>query len=477
MSTLVKIICAVLIFSFIAAPAGIFAHEEMMTGMSDMNHEGMDMDHSDMNGATSTNQIPMSAPTSVTSETSLPLFKYRAHINTNGKAGMFEAVLPTEHTSKMTADDIKIVSTDNEGWQREVPFLLMEGDYVDPFHSMASNLKNTASKNGGIETVIDVSDIGMQHYGIYLEIPEYIFPTQTVAVYGSDMLLPIDSPAWLLNELQNNSIIYSYVDPMTGQQIRNNTVEYKATKQRYLKLIAKPVSKEQSAAMIVAGLKPFKIAGGLIQAVPSRYTVRDVRVIDIIPKNVRITPKPEEKKTEINIDIGSENIYSHGFDIATSSEKFIYWYLVESSLDNVTWKPEAEGNIFNISDKTFADSDMRIKYPEIRARYIRVSIYDNGTLVDEVSKDIVLKSNVRSLIFEAEARTIYDVYIGNTAVQPAIYDTALLKKYGIASTTEISVGKLKKNTPYSKNMLWFLGFLVLVSIITHSLYRRRLRSR
>lgn len=480
------------------SPIGAFAQTEVDHSA----HEGMGgaSDHtmSSMHVSTSSNSHHHLTPQIIASEENSPkLFKYKAAIDISSainnfnsqkqseKSGIFEAILPLEIMSKVQAGDIKIICSDGS----EIPFLMLDGERVTPWHTINANLERYPQKDGGLITILDVGKDGMMHHGVYLQMPVDAHTGQTVSIYGSDSPLPMNSPRWLENELKSDGKIFAYIDSGSSQQIKSNYVDYKQTRARYLKVVTKPeasfgsVGSSTTTERTLRGLlqvEPYNILAALVQTVPSRYVNRDVRVFDIASKEVDIKINKENKEngfTQLNIDLGLDNIYTYEFTLKLSDAygenipQFIRKYELEKSKDNRNWAKASEGDIYNLKNEILDAKDLTVRYSETRDRFFRLKIYDAmkgfgkgdgiagateaGPIDLKFKESVDFKSFARSLIFEVENGMTYDLYFGNTSLSKTFYDKQLLRKYATSSVIGLlEVGPLEKNPLYEGGELF-----------------------
>lgn len=383
--------------------------------------------------------------------------------------------IPTDVFAKVNAGDIKIICSDGS----EVPFLMLDGEFVSPFHSLSGSLKNTFTNDGTMETIVNIGNMRMQHTDMYLEIPNSnqevgkniinILTSmddnfvRSVSAYGSNEPLSRSSPKWKENTLLENGLIYNYIDSGNGQEVYKNKITYLPNKFQYIKLITKSVGGASTMSDFSATNRPstpsapIRITGALAQAVPLRYEKRGVDVVQLKPAKVEMKHDDIAKHTEIKIDLGQPGIYSHGFllkAVDASIPQFIRKYTVSISRDNKNWKDISGGTIYNIKNDQFTDTNLDIEYDEVDNQYLRIIIDDErkdfsgySALSDSLqfSKDIQIKSNTRSLVFAIEPGMTYDLYVGNSILPKTFYDRKLLRSYGTATTTEITLGMLKKN--------------------------------
>ncbi len=79
-------------------------------------------------------------------------------------------------------------------------------------------------------------------------------------------------------------------------------------------------------------------------------------------------------------DLGSEGILHNEINIQTSSSNFRRTAGVETSNDGATWMKVAEQTVydFTVKERNFTTRNTRVRYPDSTARYLRVTIADEG---------------------------------------------------------------------------------------------------
>lgn len=100
-----------------------------------------------------------------------------------------------------------------------------------------------------------------------------------------------------------------------------------------------------------------------------------------IPVSMRDLGSVPGRSTSFQVDVGGEGILHNELEIQTPSRNFQRGVAIEGSADGRTWALlQDKGQIydFTIAERSFTQRFLRVPYPASTARYLRVTIADNG---------------------------------------------------------------------------------------------------
>jgi hypothetical protein len=367
--------------------------------------------------------------------------KYVAPINTNNVTGSVMLDIPPSALSKTNIDDIRIY---DQG-PSPVPYVVLDGNVSTGQNSISTAITNSTVRGGESTAILDIGQTGIIHNAVSLDLSGSDSFTRTVSVYGSDSAVPVDSASWRL--ITSSGYVYSYSDSRAGLSAKNTMVSYPKNSSRYLKIVISSTSGT-----------PLNIFGARISTVPPVYGIRDIRTVTLTPQHVSVIENPNEKSTEITIDLGDIGIYSHQVTLAlVGDQQFIrravvqHMNSVDGTLTGQNWAMLGEGNIFNIQKPLFNGSNLIISYPEVKSRFIRVVIFnkdDQPVSFSQNASDIKIESKVRSILFDAQAGKSYAMYFGNPAAVRPQYDFASIKAYEDISPAIATLGAVSENKDY-----------------------------
>ena len=249
------------------------------------------------------------------------------------------------------------------------------------------------------ELVIDLGQPGLLHNEVEIFTTSKNF-RRMVEVESSS-----DGETWLT--VIQGVEIYDFTVAKRNFNARNTRVSYTESTARYLRV-----------RILNVGEAPLDITGAsaasLVEEGPLR-TEYPAQIIDRVEDSTRGI-------SSLTVDLATIGLPTDRLTLSTGETNFHRRVTLEGSLDGENWLAIAgSGEVYAYETPKFTGSNLKVNYPEVTFRYLRLSIHnqDDAPLV----VDGVTASGLRrSLIFRPTPGATYGLYYGNREARPPSYD-------------------------------------------------------
>jgi hypothetical protein len=133
---------------------------------------------------------------------------------------------------------------------------------------------------------------------------------------------------------------------------------------------------------------------------------------------------------------------------------------------------QAAGVIFRYHTTTFVGEQTRLTFPEMRGRYVRLSVY-NGDDQPLQIKDVKLFAIPRQIIFEWTPGRPLRLFYGADAARPPQYDLSTYLGYEkVQPRTGLALGPQQQNrdypwrkVPWTERQPWLIYLALLLAVL------------
>lgn len=211
--------------------------------------------------------------------------------------------------------------------------------------------------------------------------------------------------------LSQENVIYDYSVDISA---RKTTLYYPLTNFRYLFI---QITDEGGGALNITSA-----TGTFIAATGAKDFQQEVRYSG----SLSVSEDKTNNTTDVIVDVGQNSIPIHKLVLETPSIDFYRQVKVYGRSDHdAAWKPYVTDVIFRYSDPTFRDTQLTIRSPDIRERYIKVVIVNNDNKPIAVS-GVSLFGAAQTVVFPFTAGKTYTLYYGNENARTPQYDLAYI---------------------------------------------------
>lgn len=321
--------------------------------------------------------------------------------------------------------DVRVINSSGV----ETPYQLILEEYVSKY-ARGVLLNNSTDSQGRTSFVLDLGASGVIHNQISIETLTSDYRRQ-VSVYSADSLLADSSSGWRL--LTDKGYIFKFSDETADFRASGNLVTYPKNTSRYLRVV---IGSGSEGAIKV-------LWATVVRQEARTNLLRDLEISGSIGND------QNNKATVLSFDLGSAGIFTSKVSLKTNNKNFSRRVIVESSNDGVVWNFLSQGYISQLQTPLFSGGSLTIQYPEIKARYVRVKVFNQDDQALSFEASASFKSSVYAVIFEAQQNLTYKLYYGNSHATTPHYDLSRLFQYletdGLA---EAKLGSSVLNSSY-----------------------------
>jgi hypothetical protein len=281
------------------------------------------------------------------------------------------------------------------------------------------------------EIVIDVGSDHDAHNALEIQTGVNEFFTW-VDVATSD-----DAEDWrILNE---KAPIYRYEDTHEG----NTVVSYPDTRARWLRV------------RVLQPERRFAVYGCRVA-----YELVEKPELVALPGRLQPDPAHEPEESLWQVDLGVENVPASSVRFEAAQPEFHRTVRVHTSSDQQDWRDVGRGEIYRYPnpqsdrDKPEMRISLQVRFPEVRARYWRVSILNrNDVPVEGLAP--TLEGSPRHVVFRQEPGATYRLLYGNLRASAPGYDLARLTPKDELETAALGgLGNQSANSGYVSPDPW-----------------------
>lgn len=300
--------------------------------------------------------------------------------------------------SKAELSDLRII--DNNG--DEIPYKLTVSEEKYKSEKFYPKMLNNSYAPGTGTSVILEFQEGQKEVNQLKIITSAENFQRNVKIFGSD-----DIENW--NILKEDAYIYDYTDKKGNLKSQNTNLNFPLSVFHYLKI---EIADFENTPIFISSVEAVKYAQDRSKEVERRpqYEKKE---------------NSEEKSSEIILDLGSSGIPTSAIHLKISDENFNRGVLIYSGADGNEWKYRGNGYIFRYNTLKFTGENLKVEFPEINDRYIKMVIQNKDDQPLDMG-DITVLSIYREVIFNAKEGNSYKAYYGNAKANFPEYD---LNKY------------------------------------------------
>ncbi|MFH0856741.1 MAG: DUF3999 family protein [bacterium] len=323
--------------------------------------------------------------------------------------------------SKNDLSDMRII--DNNG--NEAPYkLAISEDKYESEKFYPKMLNNSYAPGVGTSVILEFQEGQKEVNQLKIITPADNFQ-RNVKIYGSD-----DKEKW--NIIKADEYIYDYTDKKGNFKSQNTTLNFPLSIFKYIKI---EIADSDNTPIFISSVEAVK------------YVKDDSKKIE---RQVKYEKKEnsEEKTTEILVDLGSLGIPTNAINLNISDENFNRGVLIYSGADINNLQYLNNGYIFRYGTAKFTGENLKVEFPEINDRYIKMVIQNKDDRPLDMG-DITVLSIYREVIFNAKEGNYYKAYYGNEKANFPEYD---LNKYfdylDLKNSDGATISAQKENPSY-----------------------------
>lgn len=382
-------------------------------------------------------------------------WQYQRTINTGDVAGYLR--LPLDHLVSRTSanwTDVRIINDNNQ----EVPYQIVSGDSIASAQKLDATLLNLSTdRAGNTSFVLDMGMAGSIHNAVQIVTSNPNFRRQ-VRVAASNTIASAESTTW--KSVNNNGYIFKFTDPKTRMSTDQLMVTYPDNTSRYI------------LVTITAGEEgPLDINNASVRSIS-----QGGRVSDIIQRDATITNNSKTHTTVLQFDLGEKGYISRGVTLLTDEVNFDRHTLIEASDEGNSWYLLGRGHVSSIKTDIFEGRSLTLRYPEAKARFIRLVVYNADNQPITWKAEGVFELAKTWAVFDADRGRTYKLYYGNAQTRAPRYDISRIINYiQVGALPETTLGRETVNPDYiphepspvafSESHEWFLNSLLGVAVL------------
>ena len=292
--------------------------------------------------------------------------------------------------------DLRIVRDGGE----EVPYQLAitRGGSRRTTHS--GRIQDLGHLPGGhTELVIDLSRPGLLHNEVEILTTSKNF-RRKVELESSN-----DGESWLT--VSQGIEIYDFTAAKRNFNARNTRIQYTESTARYLRI-----------RILNGGEAPLTITGASAASLVEEEPLSTEYPAQIMDR--------EEDSTKgisrLTVDLATTGLPTDRLTLGTGDTNFHRRVTLEGSLDGEIWRSiSGSGEVYAYETPKFTGSKLRVDYPEVTYRYLRLSIHNQDDAPLAVG-EVAASGLRRRLIFQPALGATYGLYYGNTQARKPSYD-------------------------------------------------------
>ncbi len=364
-----------------------------------------------------------------------------------------KTTLDSDVYSAGNLNDVRIIN----GQGIEVPYQLLAQEYVRNSSYNSRTLNNSTDASGRTSFVVDLGTSGAIHNQVAIDNSSLNYRRQ-VSIYASDTFLSDSSSGWKL--LLNNGYIYKFSDSRVNLIVEGNTVSYPQNSSRFIKVVISSGS-EGAVAVRDAAVSKQESQELLSKVISARATIEN---------------DGKNSSTVLTFDLGSSGIFTNNITLAASDSNFSRRVVVESSVDGSSWNYLTQGYISHLETPLFTGGSLSLSYSEMKARYIRATVFNENDQPLSLQNTAHFVSPVRSIVFRADPSASYSLYYGNPTIAPPHYDLSRIFQYletdsftlatlGLRSLNEKYIPPPPPTIPYTESHKYLLNSALVLLVV------------
>ena len=366
-------------------------------------------------------------------------------------AGLVEVVLDREVSSRAAGGltDLRLIAENDD----EVPYQLVVARGERERVSVPADIRDQGYVRGEYTTfTAEVSSDGALHNEIDIATPSANFQ-RAVTVEASS-----DGVKWTALAEQE---IFGFEVRARGFIARDTRVSYPDSTARYLRV---HIADGPEGAVEVSGAAVF-----FTKEVPAREVEWPVSISSV-------NDETDGRATRVLVDLGAGGLPSHRLKVGVSDVNFYREVDLQWSADGTQWSALGPRSAFFAYDTPkFVGSNLRISFPEITSRFIRITIYHEDNPPFDI-ESVGVHGIQRTLVFSADPDRSYGLYYGNTEARSPSYDIGRVLPYlETDSLPEARLGEQAANPrfaaeppppePLSERLPWLLPSVVALAAV------------
>lgn len=294
--------------------------------------------------------------------------------------------------------------------------------------------------------ILDMGKKGVENNRVIIDTKNINY-RRAVEIYGSDDL---SKGNWKI--IRNDGCIFNVSNK--SYFFSRNTVDYPVSVYRYLKVIIKQGGEKE----------PLIVENASV----SREVITKGEKTDYIFKVIKKEDNKNKKAIEILIDLEKNNIPLDRISITSLMKNYNRQVVVDAGENMGNWNNIASGFIYNYRLAGVSEVNNIIEFPEIKTRYLRLSVYyydDKPLEIDRIN----VYGNTRKVVYEFKKNKTHRLFYGNNEAKSPRYDTVYLSRLTSSQkNNKAELGLESQNNPdYKKEfrvkdkyILWLVIVLI-----------------
>ncbi len=346
--------------------------------------------------------------------------------------------------ARLDLSDLRLIT--HQGIEQPYEVYIHRGKQrVQTYEAKMYNLTRVPGKGTRFE--LDLGTSGKPINQISIQSPDRDFRYQ-VTVEGSP-----DSRNWVV--VRKGAAIFDFSGEVHA---RSTVVKLPETTYRYLHVT---VHEADGRLLNVSG------------ASAEQEIERRGRRIKLKPVSTRIVQDLQRRATDVFLDLGHRNQPCDQAEVIFEDDNVSRGCQVSVSENPAgPWSARDAGVIFRYHTATFAGEQTRLSFPELRGRYVRISVlnWDNEPIQVTGAK---LYAVPRVLLFEWDPRQPVRLYYGADAPGKPQYDPSIMERLRQAQPrVGLALGPQQGNPeyrppqkPWTEQRPWLLWLVIAVAVL------------
>ncbi|EKE18794.1 MAG: hypothetical protein ACD_9C00236G0003 [uncultured bacterium] len=355
---------------------------------------------------------------------SLPKWQFQKDIS-NVENGLIELTLDNEVFANSTKNltDLRVIDENN----REVPYKLIAAKSEEKKQEYRPKITNNSVVAGKYSmAIMDLGEAGIITNSLAIKTSSENFQ-RNVIVYGSS-----DGNNW--NILKSDASIYDYTFRKGNAKSQNTQVSFPDSTFKFLKI---EISDSENS--------PVKIDSIIV----NQFIKKNAKEFTLEPA-FDITEDESQKISTLLVDLGQGGIPTNKILLSISDNNFNRGVVISSSNDKNTpnWRTIGQGYVFRYDTSKFKGENTTLSFDETTDRFIKITIYNNDDKPLGISK-LGAMATFRELVFQAESRSGYRLFYGNSNANAPAYDLEKYFQYlDLSVSRKAGLGAQKNNAGY-----------------------------